>query len=174
MPRISKETRDQIRQIDGDELAKIVIHLASKDESAYDYILLNYLDPENGKEELFEEAKLDIDEFFEHNYRGRALQIKVANMLTDCNKRIKTFASVSKDKAMEADLMIYVLDDIFLLGEGEFGTCWTKFDHKVAMMVKRLITIVEKKLHEDLKIEYREPINGYLRILKKQPILYLP
>jgi hypothetical protein len=154
--------------MDGDELAKIVIHLASKDELAYDYILLNYLDPENGKEELFEEAKRDIDEYFDHNYRGRALQTKVANMLTDCNRRIKTFAAVSKDKAMEADLMIYVLDDIFLLGEVEFGTCWAKFDHKVAMMVKRLITIVEKKLHDDLKIEYRESINGYLRILKKE------
>ncbi len=66
---------------------------------------------------------------------------------------------------MEADLLMYVLNEPFSLPDGSFGTCFTQFDAKVAQIVKRLITLVTKKLHEDYKIEYDAKINSYLKIL---------
>jgi hypothetical protein len=48
-----------------------------------------------------------------------------------------------------------------------FGTCFTQYDTKVAMIVKRLLNIVTKKMHEDYRIEYEETINEYLQILHR-------
>lgn len=60
-----------------------------------------------------------------------------------------------------------------------FGTCFTQYDTKVAMIVKRLITIVTKKLHPDYKVEYEDKINEYLQILHRtsnhiDPVYHLP
>ncbi len=75
---------------------------------------------------------------------------------------------ISNNKKMEADLLLYILNEVFSLPADFFGTCFTKFDSKVAQIVKRLITIVTKKLHEDYKVDYKESINNYLQLLHKR------
>ncbi len=66
---------------------------------------------------------------------------------------------------MEADLLVYLLEVPFSHTPDLFGTCFTRFDTKVAQILKRLITLVTKKLHADYRIEYEDKINNYLKAL---------
>lgn len=168
MPRLDKETKEQIKKLDYLELQEIVLKLAQKEKAVYEYIFVNYLDKEQGEKELFEKTQEDLDLIFQKNYKGYAEQIRIAKMLEASLKRINEFTKISKNKVLEADLLLYVLEIPFSLPASTFGTCFTRFDTKVAMIVKRLINVVTKKLHEDYKIEYEEPINNYLQILHQR------
>lgn len=103
----------------------------------------------------------------------------MTNMLSACIKRINEFTKVSKNKIMEADLLVEVLDEAFKLPPNFFGTCFTGFDSKVGQILKRLITLPTTKLHNDYLLDYRDKINGYLNRLHKTSnhldhIYYLP
>jgi hypothetical protein len=141
--------------------------MASKDKMVYDYIMINYLDKEFGEELLFEETKADLQKIFVKQYKGFTDQLRVANMLAACIKRINEFTKVSKNKVLEAELLVLVLEYPFSLPKDFFGTAFTQFDTKVATIVKRLITLVTKRLHEDLQLDYKDRINHYLEILHK-------
>ncbi len=167
MPRLDKETKERIKQLDYKDLQDIVIKLAAKEKTVYDYILINYLDKEQGEKELFEKTIADLEELFLKRYKGYSEQLHIANMLGACIKRINEFTKISKNKKLEADLLLFILEIPFSFETKMFGTCFTQYDTKVAMIVKRLITVVTKKLHEDYRIEYEETINEYLEILHR-------
>ncbi len=165
MPRLTKEFKDQILNVPVRDLQQIVLKLVARDKSAYDFLMINYLDKEGGELELFEQTKADIEALFWKSYKGFSEQLQLANMLAACIRRLNEFTKVSKNKVMEADLLMFILEVPFSLPHNLFGTCFTKYDTKVAMILKRLITIVTKKLHEDYRIEYEDKINEYLDIL---------
>ncbi len=104
---------------------------------------------------------------FRKRYKGFSEQLQLANMLRACIKRINEFTKISKNKVLEADLLLHILEIPFSLTTNMFGTCFTQYDTKVAMILNRLINIVTKKLHEDYKIEYEDKINDYLQILHR-------
>ena len=168
MPRLDKETKEQIRQLDYNILQEIVIKLASKDQSIYNYLLVNYLDKENGGKDLLEAAKADLDILLQKRYRGFSEQIQIANTLGACVKKIDDYTKTLKNTIFEADLLLYLLEVPFSLPENKFGTFFTQFDTIVAMIVKRLINVVKKKMHEDYRIEHKETINNYLQILHQR------
>lgn len=167
MPRLDKETKERIKKLEYEELQDIVLKLSSKEKSVYEYVFANYLDKEFGEKELFETTKADLEIIFRKRYKGFSEQLQIANMLTACIKRINEFTKISKNKMFEADLLLYILEVPFSLTTKMFGTCFTQYDTKVAMIVKRLINLVTKKLHEDYRIEYEETINDYLQILHR-------
>jgi hypothetical protein len=167
MPRLSKEIKEQIKTLDNSVLQEIVLKLASKEKLVYDFVMTNYLDKESGEKELFETTKADLELIFRKRYKGYAEEMKLANMLGACIKRINEFTKISKNKVLEAELLLHILNIPFSLTTNMFGTCFTQYDTKVAMIVKRLINIVTTKLHEDYKIEYEIAINEYLKILHR-------
>ncbi|MDK2842459.1 MAG: hypothetical protein PWQ17_1965 [Anaerophaga sp.] len=167
MPRLDKQTKERIKRLDHKDLQDIVISLASKEKMVYNYILLNYLDKESGEQDLFEATKADLEIIFRKRHKGFSEELQIANMLGACIKRINEFTKISKNKVLEAELLLYILQVPFSLPTNMFGTCFMQYDTKVAMIVKRLITIVTKKLHEDYKIEYEDKINEYLQILHR-------
>lgn len=168
MPRLSKEIKEKIKSLECKELQDIVLKLSSKDKSVYDYVFANYLDKEYGEKELFETAKADLEIIFIKRYKGYAEELQMANMLGACIKRINEFTKISKNKIFEAGLLLHILEVPFSLTTNMFGTCFTQYDTKVAMIVRRLINVVTKKMHEDYKIEYEETINEYLQILHRR------
>ena len=165
MPGLTKEETEQVRSLDSKSLHDIVMKLMSKDKFAYDFVITNYLDKQQGENDLFEQVKEDLDILTMRSYRGFSEQLQMANMLGACIKRINEFTKVSKNKVMEADLLVHVLKGPFGMPTDMFGTCFTQYDTKVAMLVKRLVTLVTKKLHEDYLMDYRDEINRYLDIL---------
>ena len=64
MPRISKEIREQIKSLSTSGLQQIVLKMASKEKVVYGFIRINFLDKENGEQDLFETAKADISILF--------------------------------------------------------------------------------------------------------------
>lgn len=102
---------------------------------------------------------------FGKGYKGFSTELQIANMLNACVKRVNEFTKLSKDKELEANLLVHILQRPYLHSLDLYGTCFTQLDNKVALIIKRLITIVTKKLHPDLRIEYDDVINDYLRIL---------
>jgi len=167
MPRLDSETRERIRKLDYSVLQDIVIKLASKEKSVYDFLHINYLDKELAERKLYEETKVDLEIIFRKRHNGFSQQLQIANMLGSCIKRINEFTKISKNRIFEADLLLFILEIPFSMNADMFGTCFTQFDSKVAMIVKRLINVVTKQLHEDYKIEYEETINEYLQILHR-------
>ncbi|MDY0077001.1 MAG: hypothetical protein RBR87_06960 [Bacteroidales bacterium] len=165
MPRLDKETKERIKELELKDLQEIVSKLVSKEQSVYEYIFANYLDKEFGEKELFEKTKADLEIIFDKRYRGYAEELQQANMLAACIKRLNEFTKISKNKTFEADLILYILKVPFSPNSNLFGTCFTQYDSKVAILVKRLITVVTKKLHEDYRIDYEATINNYLKRL---------
>jgi hypothetical protein len=167
MPRLSIEEKEQIKNLSQSELQQIVLKIMAKNQSVYDFVLVNYLDNESGEEVLYEKTKADLDILIYKNYKGYAEELRMAKMLAACIKRINEFTNISKNKVLEANLLVYILEVPFSLSTNLFGTCFTQYDSKVGQIVKRLITVVTKKLHEDYRIEYAQKINGYLQILHR-------
>src|SRR5690606_6096737 len=131
MPRLDKETRERIRQIDYKDLQEIVVKMAAKEKSVYDFIRINYLDKEGGEKELFAATKADLNYLFAKGYRGFSEELQLANMLSACIKRINEFTKISKNKELEADLLLYVLEVPFGYPTKMLGTCFTQYDVKI-------------------------------------------
>jgi hypothetical protein len=167
MPRLSIDAKERIRKLSYSDLQQIVLKLAAREKSVFDFILVNYLDKESGERELFVQTKADLDLLFRKGYKGRSAERQLANMLKACVRRIKAFTSVSKNKVMEADLLMYVLEVPFSLSTTLFGTRYTTYDTKVALLLRRVIGIVMGKLHEDYRMNYTDKINQYLHILHR-------
>lgn len=165
MPRISTDIKEQIKLLSRVDLERIIVKIAAKEKSVYDYLVLNYFDKEGGEQDLVAEVKTDLDKLFRKSYKGYAQELQMANMVSACTKRINEFSKISSNKKHEADLLVYVLDVPFSMSSKLFGTCFSAYDQKVTMMLKRLITIVTTKLHSDYLIDYQDKINKYLEII---------
>ena len=168
MPRIKKEEKEIINNLSQKELSKIVLKLASKYKLVYEYLYVNYLNKEDGEKDLFNKTLDNIFLCFTKKYKASAPEQKVTKMLSASIKELNIFIKSSKNKNMEAELLIIILEEAFLHPEARLGTCFTSFDNKIAQILKRLITLVTKKMHEDYLIEYQDKINKYLKIIHKQ------
>jgi hypothetical protein len=165
MPKLDSETRDKIKDLSKTDLQKIVLKFASQNKEVLDFIKVNYLDKEVGEQELFAETKDDLDLLMNKGYIGRSRELKAARMLGACSERITQFSKVTNNKKLEADLIVFVLDDTFNSGYASQSTCFTAYDNKLRLLVSRLLTIVTKKLHPDLKLDYRNKLNEFLQRL---------
>ncbi len=162
MAKVAPIITAQIGNLDKKELEKLVLKAAAKDKSFHDHLLVNYFDKSDGEQDLFEQAKEDLDKLFQKKYKGYAEELQLANMLGECAKRITAFSKICKNKNLEADLIMYVLKIPFSKPGNWFGTCFTAFNFKVVTLLKRAITLVQSKMHEDFKIQYLPKINDYL------------
>ena len=157
--------KKEVEKLSKKDLEKLVLKAASMNRQFRDYLLINFIDRELGESDLFEAARADLKVLCGKNYKGRSDEMRSANMLVACNKRIGVFSKVCKDKSLEMDLIMDVLKSAFLPSRGFLGTCFTKFDYQVYLLVKKAITLLEDKLHEDYYIQYAADINKYLKLL---------
>jgi hypothetical protein len=165
MPRLSKEFKQAISEIPIDELQKLVMQFASKNQEIYDILNLLYFSGNEAEDELFEETIEKItDEILFPGERG-IVQKNLAKAIAKSIGYINHFVKVTKNDIREAELLLNLLDDVFENYTDELGTCWTVFDSKLAITTNRLYNLVTKKLHEDYRIEYAEPMNRFLEIL---------
>ncbi len=167
MPKINAETKEAIKKLGKEELEKLVLKAAQKDITFYNYLLINYVDKEFGEQDLFDDALGDIEMLFIKNYKGYAEELKLGNMLAACHKRINEFSKVSKNKELELKLIMHVLELPFSLSSNLFCTCFTNYNYRVSLLIKKAIALLQNKLHEDFKIEYSKTINGYLETLHR-------
>ncbi len=167
MAKIDPFFKEQISSLSKKELEKLVLKAASKHSQFYNYLLINYVDKSYGESDLFELTKADLNLLFRKTYKGFSDELKLANMLAACNKRINEFSKVCKDKSLEMELIMYVLEVPFSLTTNYFTTCFTNYNRQVYLLVKKSITILKSKLHEDYHIQYAPKLNEYLVILHR-------
>ncbi len=156
----------QLNELSKKQLEEIVLKLSAK-RFNYEYLLVNFLDREGGEQFLFDETKEDIDHLSEKEYRGSTIQKQAVKRLNACVKRINEFKVEAKSKKLEADLVLYVLELQFNQPAKVFGARVSGYDYKVGLLLKRLITLVTKRLHPDYFIDYQEKINEFLIRLHK-------
>lgn len=165
MAKIDPSIKEGIEKLNRNDLEKLVLKAASLSKQFHDYMLVTYIDSKHGEKDLFEAAKTDLKILFGKSYRGRSKELQLAEMLSACNKRIVEFSKVCKDKSLEMDLIMEVLKIPFSLPPRHFETCFTKFNYQVYLLVKKTITLLKTKLHEDYYIQYAPEINKYLEFL---------
>src|ERR1035437_5673282 len=153
--------KEQLAQLSKKELAEMVLKLAGKRYN-YEYLLVNFLDKDGGEQTLFEETKEDIDKLCQKEYKGRTIQHQLVKKLNACTKRISEFTVETKSKKLQADLIFYVLENQFAHPSKVFGARFSGYDYKVGLLLKKLITLVTKKLHPDYQIDYQDTINEFL------------
>ena len=158
--------KEQLSLFHKRELVDMLLKL-SKKRFNYEFLLVNFLDPEGGEQTLFEEALTDIDQLCQKDYRGSTIQKQAVNKLNACVKRINEFTIETKNKKLEADLILYVLKLQFANPEKLFGARVSGYDYKVGLLLKKLITITTKKIHPDYLVDYQDVINEFLIRLHK-------
>lgn len=164
MAKINPRIASQINSLSKTELEKLVLKAASKDKSFHDYLLVNYFEQNGDEADLYEDASTDLELLFDENKRGIP-ERKQAKILSECIQTINEFSKNCKNKKLETDLVVKVLEYGLNKTNAYLGTCFTIFDHKIYLLVKKLMKLVEEKIHEDYKIEYEPKINEYLNRL---------
>ena len=163
MPKLNADFKQQIKQLQKPTLEEIVMKLASKDQKVFDFLMVNYLDKENGEQDLFDKARENLDVMFTKRYKGYAEEQKMAHKIAACSKRVTEFAAASKNKKLEADLLMYILKNTF--DKDLLASHFETYDNKCATLVRKVISILTTKLHSDYIIEYQDKINYYLKFL---------
>jgi hypothetical protein len=163
--KINPAIMDAVLKLSRTDLEKLVLLAAQKNKDFHDFLLVNYAENEGGEKELFEEAKADLETLFRKRYKGFSEELQLANMLAACHKRINEFGKICNKKDLELELILYVLNIPFSLTTNMFCTCFTQYNYRVVLLVKRAVTLLKNKLHEDYRIEFEPTINNYLTIL---------
>ncbi len=166
MPLNKAILKEQLAQLSKKELSEMVLKLAGKRYN-YEFLLVNFLDKNGGEFTLFEEAKDDIDLLCEKEYKGSTELKQMVKKLNACVKRINEFTIETKSEKLEADLVLYVLELQFKNPARVFGARVSGYDYKVGLLLKRLISLVTKKLHADYLVDYQDQINEFLTRLHK-------
>lgn len=158
------EIRENLSKLPRKDLEKLVLKAATQNQDFRDFLLVNYIDKEDGEKSLFEKAKADLEVLFCKSYKGFSEELRLANMLAACNKRINEFGKICKDKSLEMDLILLVLEIPFSMPGNHFATCFTRYNQQVYLLLKKAATILRSKLHPDYHIQYAPRLNQYLEI----------
>lgn len=161
MARVNPLIKERISELKKDELVKLALKAASMSQQVHDYMLVTYADPQYGEKHLFEKAKDDLQMLYRKNHKGYAQEMRVANLLAACNKRISEFSKVCKDKTLEMELILDVLEIPFSMNRSSFRTCFTKFNYQVTLLLKKAVTLLKTKLHPDFHIQYAPTLNEF-------------
>ena len=94
MARISSQLKEEITKLSKKDLEKLILKAATMHQTFQDYLLVNHIDLVHGKKELFYIAKSDLNNLMVKNYKGFSEELRMANMLAACNKRINELESV--------------------------------------------------------------------------------
>jgi len=163
--KVDPEVSRLLLTLSKEELIKILSKALQKDKSLHDYVYVTYLDAKDGPRLLYEQALDDIKLLERKAYKGFSFELRFANMLGACSKRINEFDKICKQKELVLDLLLYVLNDPMSMKPDILGTCFTALNYKVFLLMRKALTIYSKKIHSDLQIEYRAKINAYLQHL---------
>lgn len=154
----------QLQQMSRGELEEMLVKLAGK-RFNYEFLLVHYLEPEEGEQMLYDETIESLDRIFEKKFNGRSAQHQGVKRLTACIKRIDEFTEETRNKALEANLLMYLLKHEFRTTPTLLGAKTGGYDYKIALLIKRVIKLVDTKMHPDYKADYTDSLNEMLHQL---------
>lgn len=150
MPKITTEKKNEIRSFSRKDLADIVFLLISKDKRAYNYVCLNYFDPESTSQQLSNQTRSDIIHLFHKLFKGFSIQLQVTNMLKSCIQRLNEYIMLTGTKENDSYLFLLILE--YRFKAKRLGTCFSAGDSKLGQILNRHMNLVVKKIHPDFRI----------------------
>ncbi len=164
MPRLTSETKKQIRELSRTDLENIVLKFAAKDKFLLSYLQVTYLNPEYGEADLFDETRESLEALFTKSFKGKTESMRRSRQLTACLKCIAGFTKIVRKPHLEVELLLFVLDE-------EFGSppypLSAAYENRLARIAKKVIGLITTKVHEDYQLEYAGKVNGYLLTLHR-------
>jgi hypothetical protein len=162
MQRNKKILKDQLQEFSKNELIEIVLKLSGRKE-IYDYVRVNYTEKGYGEQSLFDETLEEIEELLYKAYKGRTPQHQACSKIKALNKRLKEFTDISKNKKLEADLLLHILEHFFGYETRFWARDHASFDYKVALLLERFIKVITQQLHPDYLVDYSDKANLFLK-----------
>jgi hypothetical protein len=93
---------------------------------------------------------------------GRLLNRSLVKALRLSLQEAARARRITKNKQLEIDLSMYILRLIFDNYTGQFSSEYQGFFVGTARLAARLTQLIPKSLHEDLWLEYKPELDGFL------------
>lgn len=167
MPKLSSDFKRQLKSLSSSDLEKIALKCAGRDRFCYEFILVNFLNPEYGEQDLFENYKSELDQLSNKTFAGRTESKRLAKLLKASNQLVRQFKLVVKKPNLEVELYLHALKIQFESLPQNINGRYQVYDNALARTLKKVIDLVADKLHEDYLLEYQGSINGYLLTLHR-------
>ena len=167
MPKLTADRKKEIKALSKTDLEKIVLKCAGRDKYWYEFIYVNFLNPEYGEQDLVEDYKLELDKLSQKSFPGKYESVRLTRLLKASNVLIKQFHMIVKKPHLEVELYLHSLDIHFEISPSRLGGHYQVYDNNIARTIKKVITMIEEKLHDDYLLEYSGKINGYLITLHR-------
>lgn len=167
MPKLTAEIKKQIKALSKTDLEQIALKCTGRDKYWYEYVYVHFLNPEYGEEDLFEDYKLELDKLSLKSFPGRLESMRLTRLLKASNTLIRQFHRIGKKPHLEVELYLYALDMHFDTAAVHLGGHYQVYDNNIARTLKKVLTMIREKLHDDYLLEYRGRINGYLLTLHR-------
>lgn len=162
-----EEIRPYLQSLSAKQKEKLLESMLKKDKLLMEQLYFKHLSSEEDLEERYAEFESQLKSALFSRYRAHVDELEIAKAIGEAKKVINQFTKIDKRPEKEADLLMIILKNIFdnVDNPARLGTCWTKYDLAVTQTLKRLITIVRTKLHEDYLLDYKPKIDRYLKRL---------
>lgn len=161
MPVPSADFKKAVARLSDKEKETLILRAARRDTELYDTFRFELL-PEVTLEGEYEASADRIHELFNVAVTGRLLNRSLVKALRGAVQEAARARRVTKSKQLEIDLSLYALRLIFENYTGQFDSVYQGFFVGTARLAVRLTNLIPKHLHEDLWLEYKPALDGFL------------
>ncbi|MGI4874702.1 MAG: hypothetical protein ACRYFX_26400 [Janthinobacterium lividum] len=161
MPVPSAEFKKALKRLSDQEKEALLLRAARRDAELYDTFSFELL-PDVTLEAVYETSADRIHELFNVAVTGRLLNRSLVKALRGANQEAARARRITKSKQLEVDLGMYTLRLIFENYTGQFDSMYQGFFVTTARLALRLTQLIIKNLHEDLWLEYKSELDGFL------------
>jgi hypothetical protein len=161
MPVPSSDFKKALGRLSDKEKEALVLRAVRRDAELYDTFGFELL-PDVTLESVYETSADRIHELFNVAVTGRLLNRSLVKALRLALQEAARARRVTKNKQLEIDLSMYTLRLIFENYTGQFSSEYQGFFVGTARLAARLTQLIPKHLHEDLWLEYKAELDGFL------------
>ena len=161
MPVPSTDFKNALARLSDKEKEALVLRAVRRDAELYDTFGYELL-PDVTLESVYETSTDRIHELFNVAVTGRLLNRSLVKALRAAGQEAARARRVTKSKQLEIDLSMYTLRLIFENYTGQFDSVYQGFFVGTARLATRLTQLIPKSLHEDLWLEYKPELDGFL------------
>jgi hypothetical protein len=161
MPVPSSDFKKALGRLSDKEKEALVLRAVRRDAELYDTFGFELL-PDVTLESVYDTSADRIHELFNVAVTGRLLNRSLVKALRLALQEAARARRITKHKQLEIDLSMYILRLIFDNYTGQFSSEYQGFFVGTARLAARLTQLIPKHLHEDLWLEYKPELDGFL------------
>lgn len=162
-----EDLKPYLETLDANQKDKLLYRLLKKDQQLMDQLYYKHIAPDE-LDVRFADVESEVKGALFGVYRAKSDELALAKAIGEAKKVINRFTKVDKRPEKEVALLMIILKAVFedVDNPARLGTCWRRYDLSVAQTLKRVITLIGNKLHEDYQLDYKGKIDRYLLRIK--------